>query len=519
MLLATALAVIMGIGFRFYHLDHKVYWGDETYSSLRMFGDTEAQLVREAPKFRSARDLWQVLHPAPSGGAADPLAPVRVLAIEEPHHTPLYYELAHLWVSLFGNSIGATRALSACVSLLAIPCAFWAGFELFGSQRAACISAMLAALSPVGVLYAQQAREYALWTVVLLALYATVLRARRLDRMSGWVEVAGLVALAFYTDLLTVLPLLGLAAYASIVDFRSPRRLLRCLAAIGIGSLAVVPWLVFLARDWHAVTRSLATTFHARTTPGDVLRAFVGALKLNVLDFNWVTSTRAAFVATAIVLALIVWGFLATIRRRPRRVWLFLLLPVAVTACALVIPDLLRGGQTVRNPRYFIPIFIGLDLLFAGYFDQLLAGTHRARVAFGWALSLLLVARIVSLAASAQATTWWSDQEDDSLTVARTINATQRPILVSDAYLDLVLSNYLRPGVALALRPRCYECLDRTPPKLDASVLPRGHFTDVFAFGPSPQLQSLLKRLIAERSDRPAYHCLDVKNSCTASVR
>jgi len=82
---------------------------------------------------------------------------------------PLYYLLLHVWMSVFGTSEEAVRALSLVCALAAVPVAFWAANMLFGA-RAGWMAAVLAATNPFLTRFAQEGRMYAL--VALLAIIA-----------------------------------------------------------------------------------------------------------------------------------------------------------------------------------------------------------------------------------------------------------------------------------------------------------------------------------------------------------
>jgi mannosyltransferase len=82
---------------------------------------------------------------------------------------PLYYMLLHVWMSVFGTTEEATRAMSLVFTLVAVPVAWWAARRPFG-PRAAWMAAVLMATNPFLTRFAQEARMYAL--VALLALIA-----------------------------------------------------------------------------------------------------------------------------------------------------------------------------------------------------------------------------------------------------------------------------------------------------------------------------------------------------------
>ncbi|MGH7727697.1 MAG: glycosyltransferase family 39 protein [Vulcanimicrobiaceae bacterium] len=520
MIVLAALA--LGCYFRFTGLDHKVYDGDEVYSSLHMFGETEAPLVRQATRFRGAHDLWLVLHPSSAGGSPDWLAPARALATEEPQSPPAYYELAHFWVGAFGNSIATTRLLSALLSLLALPCAFWLAVELYGSRRAGWLALALVSLSPVQVLFAQQAREYALWSAALLALTAAVLRAMRLGGTKEWALVAALFAFALYVDPLTLLLggalLLAATLLAARRDWGIP---LRCALALGVGLVANLPWLAILLSNLRASSRGMNSILVSRLSPLEVLRVFAGGLRLSFLDLDFEHTSKLGVVSTAVAVIVIVVALAFVVRRYGARAWLFVLLPIAATSLPFVLADLLVGGQRVINFRYFIPTMLFIDLAVVGLLAAATTARNRRVAGAAYlAVVVLLAARIVSCAASARANTWWSEQWDDSIAVARAIDSAPHSLLVSDDYLlySLALSNYLRPDVEVVLRPQCYLCADRNLPRVSAGDLPRGHFGTVFALGPSPQLQQLLKTEVPRRYPGARYRCINVRQNCTSDL-
>ncbi len=515
------LAVALGTFFRCYHLDRKVYNGDEVYSSLRMLGDAEAPLVREAPRLHDVRSLWAILHPAPPAGENGPLAVIRALAREEPQQSPLYFELGHIWVGLFGNSIAAVRSMSVVAGLLGLPCAYWFGLELYRSRQAGWIALALFAVSPVQVAYAQQAREYALWSTLLLASGAATLRALQLDRVRSWWLVGSLLTVAFYVDPLTLPVAAGFAGSVLLTRWRERAVLTRCGLAFGGALLAYLPWLVVIFVNLRAVQNSLGSVLKAKLSLFEIVRAFAGLLKVNFVDLGIFSSSLLGIVSTAAVLVVIFYALVFVMRHESRRRWLFLLVPILLSTLPFMLADVLFSGQRINQARYFIPCYLFVDYLIVG----VLAAKTDIRSglrAWSWyvALCALLLARLVSCAVSSRAVTWWSTEWDNSIAVAQVVNQTRKPVLVSDDYLlySLVLANYLRPDIKVVLRPRCYLCIDHAPQKVATDILPHGPFTDAFALGPSPELQRLLRAWAARGDVRAAYHCINVRRNCTSHL-
>src|SRR4051794_15392123 len=185
-----------------------------------------------------------------SVGIADrPLSDIP-FALREDGSPPLYYMLLHFWLDLAGRSESGVRGLSLLFALLAIPAAFWAGRQIWGTQRAAWFSAVLMAFNPFLTQYAQEARMYSL--VALLAIPATTcfIRAYALDTENRRPWIAGFavsVALALYTHnwpiFFTVSAAVAWALLWVLADKPRRRELLRD-GLLGFGGLFVLylPW-------------------------------------------------------------------------------------------------------------------------------------------------------------------------------------------------------------------------------------------------------------------------------------
>ena len=109
------IVFIIGIFFRFANLDRKVYWYDEVFTSVSISGYTGAEIVQSEQLSQrvveaSGLQKYQQIKPETSV-----INTIRRLALEDPHHPPLYYGIARFWGQWFGTSISAIRSLPALI--------------------------------------------------------------------------------------------------------------------------------------------------------------------------------------------------------------------------------------------------------------------------------------------------------------------------------------------------------------------------------------------------------------------
>jgi mannosyltransferase len=119
---------------------------------------------------------------------------------------PLYYALAWAWTQLTGTGEVGLRSLSALAGVATVPVAYLLGDELRG-RRAGIAVAALVAVNPMLLWYSQEARGYALFS--LLTAVAALYFVRALDRgrradLTGW-GIASALALA--THYFAIFPL------------------------------------------------------------------------------------------------------------------------------------------------------------------------------------------------------------------------------------------------------------------------------------------------------------------------
>jgi len=345
---------------RFVNLDRKVYWNDEVFTSLRISGYTQAKFIQQTFNGREigVKDLQKFQRPNSEKGLS---GTIEGLATEEPQHPPLYFIIGRFWVELFGNSVTVTRSLSALISLFVFPGIYWLCSELFRSSLTGWVAIALVAVSPFHVVYAQEARQYSLWTVAILLSSALLLRSMRLNTKLNWGMYALSVVFGLYTFPLSAFVVISHAIYIAVIEkFQLNKKTINYGIATAIGFLAFMPWLIIMAINLRAIQDTTGSS-NIKTSLLSLFKQWAHNIKLVfvTIDMSWYL--------TPLVLILVLYALYFVWRTTPKQIWLFIFSLILVMALALILPDLILGGQRsgAVNARYFIPCYLGIELAVA----------------------------------------------------------------------------------------------------------------------------------------------------------
>lgn len=548
-LLAVIAVIAVGVIFRVSQLDAKVYWGDEVYSSLRIFGHSTQTLARRVAtgEVVSAAQILQFQQHAPDRGIADT---VKSLAIEDSHLPPLYFILVRAWAVVFGDSIMSIRGFSVLVSLLTLPCFYWLAMELFGRSRVAWLAVILAVVSPAQLVFAQEARFYSLWLLTTLLSSIFLLRSLRLKQWQSWAIFAMTVAANLYTQFLAVLTLGGFALAVGGAKLWSARRSrLRSalpqiaqkasisgglaaidarkmppqggsvMAAVGTvaqgplspDGLAVQSWrsvrqfaiatslgfMSFLPWLWIYVNRQRVDN-QDETNLGlslkNLLQNWLVSFSRLFIDFNWTPQTTRVNLAILGVVTLGCLGLTlyALYRMCRETVPLRSLLVLSlIGVIPLVFVKLALQGALPS--RYLLPTYAGVQLSLAYLLGSRLA--PNVVPAIRWRYGLM-VAGIIGIGLWSSATymtssTWWHKQYSNcNIPAAQMIRKSARPLVISDGtggvFFDHGLSNVL--SLAHHVPPQtAFQVGLQTQP-----LQPADGFSDRYVLTPSEALQQSL---------------------------
>ena len=261
---------LLAVGIRLHHLGKEPLWNDEGFTWWAIG--------------QSWHDLWTLV---PQG---DP-------------HPPFYYSLLKLWTALAGQSEAGLRGLSVLFAAATVPVVYLAGRTLGGARDGAwtgAAAALLFALSPLHLHYAQEARPYAGLTFAASLAFAGALwlvlhpgAARR--PLLGWgrgvaadepsarpawlaLVVGTALALWFHNLGVYLAAALGLALLAWLArDLRWDRSAFANLALAGaLVLLAWSPWWPWLLRQTRDVGEAWYLPFPTSAIVLKVLSSLFG---------------------------------------------------------------------------------------------------------------------------------------------------------------------------------------------------------------------------------------------------
>lgn len=486
--------LVIGVFFRFANLERKVYWHDETYTSLRISGYTALEVRQQIFNNRVMTgtyfNKYQSLNSEKNLGDT-----IKSLAIEDPQHPPLYYIIARFWVLIFGSSITAIRSLSAFISLLVFPCVYWLCKELFRVPLSVpFIAIALVAISPIHLVYAQEAREYMLWIVTILLSSASLLRAIRLESKSKavgkkqkapdpifvWGIYAATLAVSLYTFLLSGFIAIAHAIYIiTIAKFKFTKTLKAYLLASLAGFLAFMPWILVVLFNFSQL--DLGTSWTKMPINFiNLIQAWLIQLSHIFFDLNFGFENPLSYLITPVILIFVGYAIYFLYRTTNEKSWLFIVLLIAVPALPLMLADLLFGGIRSLSDRYLLPSYLGIQIAVAYLLaTQIYSGNLARRQIWQMITVVVITCGVISCGVSSQAETWWSKVISyGNPQVATIVNQASRPLLISDSS-GINYGNVFSLSYLLEPKVRFLLLKEQKTPKIS------NQFTDVFFLNPA----------------------------------
>jgi uncharacterized membrane protein len=491
----------LGLIVRIAHLDRKVFWVDEVATALRAAGYTKQEITAALSDgaIHTPAELLRYQQLTRDRSLADAVAAFQ----KSPEHAPLYFLLTRFWMQLFGSSVTAIRSFSVVCSLLVLPGMYGLSWLLFGASRIAWIAVGLMAISPFFVAYAQEARPYSLWVLMLILSGATLLRAIKHNTLGSWALYGLMLSLSFYTSLLSLLVASGQGLYvAAIETFRLGQRLQRFGIVFGAALVALLPWIWIVVQSWQTVE---ANTTWMRMPLSSFAKVTIWFYSAAILYFDvpvitepWPIAVIEIVVASGVV-AVILYGFYK-LRQQSVSQWLFILSLSLPVPLALILVDAITNGRYSTAPRYWLPFHLGAQLAVAYLLGEKLTSKYNKRLRWQsiavFLIGLSLLSNLIHFETSPR---YLKSRSLHNSSIAKIINKANRPLIISESQntIDLLsLSHSLDQDVRLKILSA--DLMQQLNASLkqensDQQAFSAANQSQFFLFNPSPEVQQRLQ--------------------------
>ena len=496
--------LLLGLFFRFANLTGKVFWVDEVSTAVRVSGYTVTEVEKELLQqgIVDADTLLSYQKLSPKRSFADSVTALT----KSPEHAPLYFLLTRIWVQLWGDSIATIRSLSVLISLFTFPCLYWLTQELFNFPLVSWLSVMLMAVSPFYVAYAQEARPYSLWTVAILLMSASLLKALRVNNRISWSIYTLSLIIGFYTSLFSVYVAFFQGIYVFTLSRKRLKAIRNYLIYATVAVLCFVPWILVIVNHLellHSNTSWMRGNFNL----ADIVAVLIGTNLLVFGDLpisqasNPIQTAIALIVITVIslltikiasrwqsqpvqlgifltlassifigskyiyldwvtiigalvglcILGLSVYSIYYLVTNTKRDRWLFIISLSLSLPVPLIAADIINQGQSSTAPRYLIPFQLGILMAVASVFGNKLAVNRAAGNYKIWqfTLAFFLSLGIYSCVRNYDLSPFYQKgRNTNNIAIARIINQHNSALVMieADAAMDLL-------SLAYALKP------------------------------------------------------------------
>ncbi len=493
----------MSMLFRFSNLDSKVYSHDETSTSLRISGFTITEVKQQLFNNRViAKESFAKFQGANSEKSLNDT--IMSLAREDSQHPPLYYIIARLWMEIFGNSVTAIRSLSAFISLLVFPCVYRLCRELFDVPLPIPgVAIALMTISPIHLVYAQEAQEYILWLITILLSSASLLRAVQLesqakdeltkqqqpDFFTAWSVYAITLTISLYTFLWSGFIALAHGIYViAIARFQLTETVRNYLIASLVSFLAFMPWMTVAIGEFF----QFLISGEKATTQSSLISIIPFLLMQNnriFFDINLMLENPLNYLITPIFLILVGYAIYFICLNTNYKVWLFIITLIVVPTLPIILPNIGTGDIRTFTEPYLIPSYLGIELAVAYLLaTQLYNESLSRRTIWHIIMGLVIICGLISSKASSQAEIWWNKSMNyGNPKVALIINQSTSPLVISNS-LDNNYGHVFSLSYLLEPKARFVLVNNQKIPKIT------NEFTDIFLLNPSDNWRELIEK-------------------------
>ncbi|NJK39006.1 MAG: hypothetical protein HC835_18760 [Oscillatoriales cyanobacterium RM2_1_1] len=446
------MLLALGVFFRFYNIDLKFPWIDECITQVRVSDYGYSAEDWQSVFSQEIVEIGRIQNQLKSRPNQSTFQFIQDKLIQQPEHPPLYYIMAKEVTRWSGNTISRLRKLSAYIGLLAFPGIYWLCLELFGSFTFGLVGLGIIAISPLYILYGQEAREYSLWIVGTLFSSAALIRAHRKSTGKNWAIYSVISIIGLYSHLFFLLVIAAQSLYILLLHQFGHKVFLRSYIKSTLVNITIfLPWLSLF---WWKFDKTSAQTkwFNEHLSLVTIGKRFLGSIVRTFFDWGLdetisLRSSPLEIILAVATLCLIAYCLFYVFLSDNLEIKLYIFTLISVPLVSIFGIELI-SGKVLSQARYLIPVCLGTQLAVIYWIGHQISASREpssqgTRLGSFPALIILalLMGNISSCYLSSQAMFWWTKGDARNLgEMAQVINQSENPLLISSSLLPRLMS-------------------------------------------------------------------------------
>ena len=433
--------VIIGIAFKFYHIENKFFWYDEIETIMHTSGisDIEYYSLVPANEVKNITFYHDLMHLNTQNYTVR--SQLKGL-FSMPQFAPLHHTLLIFWHRLVGDDFIHYRLFNVFIFILTLPFIFLLSKTLFQSNLSGWIAVSLFSVSPFFNVFTQEARYYILWAFLLILLNYLFLNSINKKKIKWWIAYSIVGIMAMYTSLLSGIMIFGHLIFIWFI--KKEFRLKYCIN-LAIIILAYVPWIITMLHFRENIVNSpLWMTNPDKTTfwipligQGLGFSHLFAYLEYNVFYFLWyfweIPTTNElilSFIVSVIILVFIITSIIYVLRNTKKEVRYFLICIILPGILFFYTYDIIRNSLTSYVWRYYTLIFIGILLIVASYLSFKIS---KGKLIFSFIyIGLIVISSISVLKFSTNRCYLDMSDGQDCIEISHIFSSADHPLIITD---------------------------------------------------------------------------------------
>ena len=498
------IIIFLGIALKFYRLDYRFFWYDETSTIQHASGNQIFHVPVNEIKNRSF--YIDQLHLRKQNLTMT--SELKGL-FSSTNLTPMHYPFLMIWYRIVGDDPIHYRLFSVFIFILTLPVLFFLIKILSDSNLAAWIGTSLFSVLPVIHFCAQHARFFILWIFFICLSHYLFLMAVRKNNLQWWIAYTITGILSLYTAVFSGLILVGHLAY---IAFLKRKLCLTYVISMFIILLFYSPWIysMLINRDeiiaslwWHShfnvdhkYWKLILCQFASYTWT--FVSMYVGQ-SLEIIANYKISGNYAVFFSETAILLLIFYSIVYGIRKLPKDVSFFLILMLLPEFLFFYISDIIRNTNSSIIWKYQLVIYVAI-LLFMVFFLHKKIIQQNLYVSAIY-LVFIIAGVIISIKDSGKKCYFSGLNCNTSFIEAEVFSKAQKPLLISDFSFWYGNINAFMPIINEYESDNIYVLYASPDIENVEVMLTNKDYSDIYVIHASNELVKNLKSQFGERMD------------------